>query len=135
MVNRKLRTKPIIGDASRTRKMVATLFQFTMENPLATTKAPKRPPIKAWEELVGIPKYQVNRFQLIAAIKAAKTIMMPLGITLIISGLTISFPIVRATAVPRKYAPVNSNREAITSAQMGDIAREETIVATIFEES
>jgi|GEM_PF-5648910 len=32
--------------------------------------APISPPIKAWDELLGIPKYHVMRFQIIAADRA-----------------------------------------------------------------
>ena len=33
--------------------------------------APRRPPIKAWEELVGIPFHQLNKSQRIAPVSAA----------------------------------------------------------------
>src|SRR4030065_33512 len=39
--------------------------------PYPVTAAPTKPPIRAWEELEGIPNSQVSRFQTIAEISAA----------------------------------------------------------------
>ena len=44
--------------------------------PLAANAAPTTPPISACEELDGSPKYQVTRFQAIAPIRPAKTIVV-----------------------------------------------------------
>src|SRR3954453_13107835 len=41
--------------------------------PPATNAAPTTPPIRAWEELEGSPKYQVSRFQVIAPRSPANT--------------------------------------------------------------
>ena len=38
---------------------------------------PRMAPIKVWELEAGSPRYQVPRFQIIAAIKSAITIAMP----------------------------------------------------------
>src|SRR5688572_9449114 len=38
----------------------------TLQSPAAATAAPTSPPTSAWLELLGSPKYQVNRFQTIA---------------------------------------------------------------------
>ena len=49
-----------------------TFFQSTASVlPVKTTEAPISAPISACEELTGIPRYHVNRFQIIAAISAA----------------------------------------------------------------
>src|SRR2546423_14813377 len=45
----------------------------TASAPLAAKAAPTTPPIKAWDELDGRPKYQVTRFQAIAPISPPKT--------------------------------------------------------------
>ena len=62
------------------------------ETPDFTIAAPINPPIKACEELVGSPKYQVIIFQIEAPSKAAKTIDES-----IIFILTIPLPMVFAT--------------------------------------
>ena len=64
----------------------------TASVPTAATDEPTTPPISAWEELEGRPKYQVIRFQLIAPIRPAKTI-----VGVITSGLTTSLATVAAT--------------------------------------
>ena len=82
------------------------------------------PPIKAWEEELGIPYHQVKRFQKIAPTRAA-TIISPL----IISGaVTISPPIVLATPV-LTIAPKKFNVAAIITAVFGAMARVDTDVA------
>ena len=43
-----------------------------------TIAAPTRPPIRAWEDDEGSPKYQVSRFQAIAPKSPAITTTMPL---------------------------------------------------------
>src|SRR3954453_21981136 len=71
---------------------------------VAVPTAPTSPPIRAWEELEGIAKYQVMKFQVTAAIKAARTtdcVTAP--------GSTMPLPRVAATSVemgaPRMFAP------------------------------
>ena len=41
--------------------------------PTRATAAPAYPPINAWEDEDGIPKYQVIRFQVIAPTRPPKT--------------------------------------------------------------
>ena len=41
-------------------------------SPALITAAPAKPPMRAWEELVGRPQYQVMRFQTMAPIKRGK---------------------------------------------------------------
>ena len=69
-------------------------------HPAPITTAPINPPIKACEELLGKPKYQVNKFQKIALINAARRTN-----SFIVSGRTISCPIVFATATPKINGP------------------------------
>ncbi len=64
----------------------------TALGPSATSTAPTIPPIRAWEELDGRPKYQVVRFQAIAPTRPANTAKSPIA-----AGSTTSFAIVAAT--------------------------------------
>ena len=45
----------------------------------AASAAPTRPPMRACEDDEGSPNHQVIRFQVIAPIRAAKTITQPVG--------------------------------------------------------
>src|SRR5512143_503245 len=64
----------------------------------ATAKAePTTPPIRAWEELEGSPKYQVARFQAIAPTRPAKT-----TVGVIAPASTTSLATVAATASEMK---------------------------------
>ena len=96
----------------------------TAEVPTAATAGPTTPPISAWEELEGRPKYQVIRFQLIAPIRPAKTI-----VGVITSGLTTSVATVAATESERK-APTKLRIAAIAIATRGGAAPVEIVVAT-----
>jgi hypothetical protein len=46
---------------------------FTAPSPLETSVAPTIPPIRAWEELDGNPRYHVARFHAIAPTSPANT--------------------------------------------------------------
>ncbi len=50
----------------------------TASAPSATNTAPTIPPIRAWEELEGRPKYQVIRFHAIAPTRPPKTASRPI---------------------------------------------------------
>src|SRR6266700_1016261 len=69
--------------------------------PPAAKAEPTTPPIRAWEELEGSPRYQVARFQKIAPTSPANT-----TVGVITSPLTTSLATVAATAsemkAPRK---------------------------------
>lgn len=100
-------TKPvkraIAGEAMRATTILPIPIQLRPTLPTETSTAPTRPPTSAWDELEGMPIFQVRRFQNIAPIRAA---MMIFSLTK--SGeLTISPPIVFATPVetiaPRKF--------------------------------
>src|SRR3954468_4116140 len=62
----------------------------------AASAAPTRPPIRAWEDDEGSPKYQVIRFHAIAPISAAKTTCSPPGPD---GGSMMPLPTVAATLV------------------------------------
>src|SRR4051794_28472341 len=94
--------------------------------PAATRVAPTTPPISAWEDEDGRPKYQVTRFQAIAPIKPAKTI-----VSVIASWSTKSLAIVAATA-REMNAPTKFRTEARATAIRGGMARVEIDVATTF---
>src|SRR3954462_9288259 len=96
---------------------------------VAVPTAPTSPPIRAWEELDGIAKYQVIKFHPTAAIKAARTtdcVTAP--------GSTMPLPRVAATSVamsaPRMFATA-----AMPSATGGLKARVQIDVAMAFAES
>ena len=85
---------------------------------------PTRPPIRAWDELDGSPKYQVIRFQPIAPISPAKT-----TVGVIAPVFTMPLPTVAAT-LSEMNAPAKLNSAAKPTASRGDIARVEIDVAT-----
>src|SRR3954447_15140152 len=96
----------------------------TASKPAAATAEPTTPPISACEELEGRPKYQVIRFQAIAPIRPAKTI-----VGVITSALTTSLATVAATEIEMK-APTKFSSEAIPIATEGRAAPVEIEVAT-----
>src|SRR5215218_3105323 len=99
---------------------------ITASKPTAATAEPTTPPISACEELEGSPKYQVTRFQAIAPIRPAKTI-----VGVITSALTTSLATVAATSIETK-APAKLSTAAIAIATCGRAARVEIEVATTF---
>src|SRR3954471_13802584 len=94
--------------------------------PLAANADPVRPPMRAWDELEGSPKYHVARFQAMAPINPANTIS---GVTR--SGCTTSLATVAATSSEMK-APTKLRIDAYVTAIRGGIARVEIDVATTF---
>src|SRR5215216_2257611 len=96
----------------------------TASAPPAAKAAPTTPPISAWDELDGRPKYQVARFQKIAPINPAKTTV---GVITLAS--TTSFATVAATA-REMNAPRKLNAAAYVTAILGGIAWVEIDVAT-----
>src|SRR5882757_565903 len=97
---------------------------ITAWKPAAATAEPTTPPISACEELEGSPKYQVARFQAIAPISPAKTI-----VGVITSALTTSVATVAATEIEMK-APTKLRIEAKAIATCGRAALVEIEVAT-----
>ena len=91
--------------------------------PDAATAEPMMPPISAWLELEGRPRYQVTRFQVIAPTSPAR---MTSGVTA--SWSTIPLAIVAATA-KETNAPRKLRIAALITAARGESARVETLVA------
>jgi hypothetical protein len=87
-------------------------------------------PMSACEELLGMPRYQVNIFHAVALNRAARITSM-----VIVPGLTMSCPMVLATATPKIKGPKNSDTAVTPNATRGRKAREEIIVATMLLES
>src|SRR6476661_1541606 len=92
--------------------------------PTAATAEPTTPPISACEELDGRPKDQVIRFQAIAPINPAKTI-----VGVITSAFTTSLATVAATEIEMK-APTKLSSAATAIATFGRAAPVEIEVAT-----
>ena len=68
------------------------MSKYTASGPLATSTAPTIPPMSAWDELDGSPKYQVIRFQAMAPTSPANTARRVMS-----AGFTTSFATVAAT--------------------------------------
>ena len=116
-----------IGDKIRDKKIFKIPASFNASNHTDQPTAPMIPPIKAWDEELGIPQYQVKRFHVMAPIRAAEII--PLSIR--DGDITISPPIVFATPV-LTIAPKKLRAAVIIIAFLGSIARVETDVAMAF---
>jgi hypothetical protein len=96
---------------------------WTTSNPAAAIADPAIPPINAWLELDGRPRYQVSRFQVIAPTSPARSTSR-----VIASGWTIPFATVAATLKDTK-APAKFRTAALATASRGESARVETLVA------
>src|SRR5437879_12844431 len=71
-------TKPSGGEMTRLAICLTSADHLTPPSPpAAAIPAPQRPPIKAWVELLGNPRYQVIRFHAIAPSSAAITTTSP----------------------------------------------------------
>ncbi|GAA0983685.1 hypothetical protein GCM10009555_055990 [Acrocarpospora macrocephala] len=88
-------------------------FPLTAEAPAAISVAPTTPPISACDELDGIPKYQVNRFQASPPINPANT-----TVSVIAPVSTIPVAIVAATFNDRN-APAKFNTADNPTATFG----------------
>src|SRR5690349_19893930 len=91
----------------------------------AARAAPQSPPINAWLELEGMPKYHVTRFQTMAPIKAHTRIWL-VRLNVLVS--TRPEAMVLATAVPQR-APNKLVKAAKSTACRGDNTLVETTVA------
>ena len=100
--------------------------QLTTLQPAAAMLEPRMPPISAWLELDGRPRYHVTRFQVIAPTSPARTTF-----SVIASASTIPDAIVAATASETNAPSTFSTAELITAAR-GESARVETLVAIEF---
>ena len=92
--------------------------------PTEMATAPIIPPMSAWEELDGMPTYQVRRFQMMAPVRPATMISS----LIILAEMTISPPIVLATPV-EIMAPIKFRMAVPMIARPGRIARVDTQVA------
>ena len=99
---------------------------WTTAKPLAAIAEPTMPPMSAWLELDGRPRYQVIRFQVIAPTRPARTTSR-----VITSGSTIPVAMVAAT-LKETNAPAKLRIAALMTASRGDSARVETLVAIEF---
>ena len=95
-----------------------------LPKPALATAAPASPPIRACEELDGIPPNQVIRFQVIAPTRAARITRAST-----LSGRTMPLPIVWATLTPNPNAATKLKNAAQTTACVGLRTRVETTVA------
>src|SRR3954454_15259690 len=93
-------------------------------SPLAATAAPTTPPIRAWEEEEGSPKYHVATFQEIAPIRPANTVVV-----VIEPDSTMPLATTAATLIDRN-APAKFSSAASVTATRGGTARVEIDVAT-----
>jgi len=115
-----IRIKPAMKPTTGDKNIHSSTFHkkdgqlIIVNEPLKTTAAPNNPPIRAWDELLGRPKYHVARFQIIAAINAA---MITFCVTW--SGLTIPEPMVIATLILIK-APMKLQAADMAIAARGD---------------
>ena len=98
--------------------------------PPSTMPAPISPPIRAWEELLGSPKYHVTIFQMMALLKADRIRRLST-----IAGLMMPVPIVLATWTPTKKTAENSKNAAQITAYLGGRALVETTVEIALAES
>ena len=103
----------------------STRPETTMASARAATSAePTTPPMSAWDELEGSPKYQVTRFHVMAPISPANTTVGVMN-----SALTMPLAMVAATA-SEMNAPTKFRIAAIVTATRGGRARVEIDVAT-----
>src|SRR6266516_14354 len=112
--------KPSSGENTSPWKVFSSPPIWITFQPAPATPAPTRLKISAWLELDGNPKYQVTRFQTIAATSAEMT-----SVWVETSGGMMPLPTVVATAVPDS-APTKLRTPAMSTARPG----ESTLVAT-----
>ena len=98
----------------------------TAPNPWEAITEPTRPPIRAWDELDGSPRYQVTRFHVIAPARPAKT-------TVVVTSWVSTKPLPTVAATFREMkAPTKFSSDASAIAGRGGSAREEIALATTF---
>jgi hypothetical protein len=121
---------PIAGDKTIKTAVFMIPFQTRTLIPPSMTPAPMRPPMRACEELLGRPKYQVMIFQVIAPPSAARTIE-----SFTTAGLTMPVPMVLATWTPTKKTAANSKKAAQMTAYLGGRTLVDTMVEIALAES
>jgi hypothetical protein len=89
---------PRMGDRNRgTSTLSRTPSKMIAEGPTAASTAPRRPPMSAWLDELGMPSRQVMRFHAMAPISAAATTICPASPS---GGVASPDAMVLATAVP-----------------------------------
>jgi hypothetical protein len=122
--------RPIKGETIKVTKIFTNPGSIIAFQPAPITTAPTSPPTMACDELLGKPKYQVNKFHRIALDSAAR-----ITVSLMEVEATTSCPIVSATATPNMNGPKKFARAVIPRAVRGEKARLVIIVATMLLES
>jgi hypothetical protein len=117
-------TRPISGARIMNAPILRRPLATSEPNPALTTAAPAKPPISAWEELVGNPQTHVIRSHTIAPMSPAR---ITHSSTTAVS--TTPFPTVRATLTPKPNAATKLKNAAQTTACSGDSTRVDTMVA------
>src|SRR5207302_9265974 len=121
------RTKPAGGEITRERTVFQNSEARTPPRPCAAAMAaPLSAPTSAWVELLGSPRYQVIRFQMIAPVRAA---MMTTSPALKATILAIVFETLAWKKTTVITAPARFRTAAIRTAIRGDRARVDTDVA------
>jgi hypothetical protein len=65
-------SRPRIGERKRATSTFSRPVILIVVSPKFAPTAPTIPPIRAWDELEGMPKNQVTRFQMMALKRATK---------------------------------------------------------------
>ena len=115
--------KPSTVEKSKPRPTLAQPCQRREEKPPEARAEPVRPATRAWLSLVGRPNFQARVLQKMMAIMAEATVIREM-----VSGLTMSRPMVAATAVPERV-PTMLREVAMMTAVLGERTRVETTVA------
>src|SRR5512133_273303 len=124
IISARATTNPITGESTRGNRTLSTnLRHLNAPHPACTTTAPASAPINACEELDGIPYHHVIRFQMLAPINTAKTIVCVTSV-----GSVNPLAMVLATAVPVS-APTKLKTAATSTAVRSGKTPVETDVA------
>src|SRR5258708_4123221 len=126
--------RPIVSPINGAKKMKRTVLPMPAHSkadmPGLTNAAPTMPPIRACDELVGRPQYQVTRSHAQAAMRAEAIRRLST-----IAGSTIPFPIVAATFRWKTRNAMKLKKAAQMTAICGVSTRVETTVAIAFAAS
>ncbi len=117
--------KPISGASTMNTTVQPIPSHWSDDGPACMSAAPTRPPIKACDELVGNPQYQVRMSQ-----KQAARSVAAMTRSLTIAGSMMPLPIVAATVNGKIRKAMKLKNAAQTTAVVGASTRVETTVAT-----
>src|SRR5579883_73260 len=123
-INNKPKIIPNMGEITIALNTFMMPAHFKWPHPALAIPAPSNPPIRACEELDGIPKYQVKIFQNTAPQSAANTTS-----TFTIEGSINPVPMVPATFKPKNKKAIKLKNAAHSTATWGFKTRVETMVA------